>query len=117
MAFADESDDRCREDGKSVVIVIEVTISVTKLEPIIQEECEKPKCARDQYYDSSDRKCRYHSLPKDQASSCKRKGGRPICARSPQDWCDFGKSLSSFLLAFSGPLLSPYSRRLTVFFR
>ncbi|KAK1763195.1 hypothetical protein QBC33DRAFT_562977 [Phialemonium atrogriseum] len=83
----DENNELCKSDGTNVVIIIEIDIEVTVIEPTIEEECSKPKCPDCQTI-REDGECHYPCFPEETVDTCKKKGGKPVCAKTPDEFCE-----------------------------
>ncbi|KAM0323727.1 hypothetical protein ACHAQA_008664 [Verticillium albo-atrum] len=87
----DTNDDLCLNNGQNVVLAVLRSLDGPQLEQQIREKCKKkPKCPAGQTWSEEHKKCKHPSLPKDDAQKCRRKGGKPVCAKTPTDYCDYG---------------------------
>ncbi|KAG7101813.1 hypothetical protein HYQ44_020425 [Verticillium longisporum] len=97
----DKDNDLCLNNTQNVVLGVVSSISKTQLKKQIQEECKKkPKCPAGQTWIEKDKKCKSPCLPKESAQKCKDKGGSPICAKTPKEYCNYGEC-SPGMLALS----------------
>lgn len=75
------------------MVVVPKTISEADLKKRIDDQCKKPQCPSGKVLTKDGKKCEYPSLDKDDADKCREAGGRPYCARTPKDYCDYGECL------------------------
>ncbi|CRK13387.1 hypothetical protein BN1708_010785, partial [Verticillium longisporum] len=89
----DKDNDLCLNNTQNVVLAVVNSISKTQLKKQIQEECKKkPKCPAGQTWTEKDKKCKSPCLPKESAQKCKAKGGSPICAKTPKEYCNYDEN-------------------------
>ncbi|KAG7114953.1 C6 transcription factor asaR like protein [Verticillium longisporum] len=89
----DKDNDLCLNNTQNVVLGVVSSISKTQLKKQIQEECKKkPKCPAGQTWIEKDKKCKSPCLPKESAQKCKDKGGSPICAKTPKEYCNYDEN-------------------------
>ncbi|PNH26253.1 hypothetical protein VD0002_g3528 [Verticillium dahliae] len=89
----DKDNDLCLNNTQNVVLAVVNSISKTQLKKQIQEECKKKlKCPAGQTWIEKDKRCKSPCLPKESAQKCKAKGGSPICAKTPKEYCNYDEN-------------------------
>jgi hypothetical protein len=88
----DQSNELCWDNGENVVVVVDVNVEVNVLEQVISGACSQPICPYGQTWSDSDQSCHFPCFPEGPVDTCKERGWTPICASSPQEYCNYGRS-------------------------